>query len=436
MRRLPDGLILLSGAAEVIRNGDVHHPFRQDSNFLYLTGVEEAGAHVLVDPKRRAGILFIARIDANHKVWEGCVPEPSECRKLYGFDRVAYADALLKRLKKLKRGYRKFYANPAARKIYSKTLSFRKKDSDALLDALEELRTVKTAGEFALIKKASAVTAKAHRAVMEAVRPGMREYEVQALFDSECLKAGLRHLAFPSIVAAGSNAAVLHYRRNDALLKAADLLLVDAGSELHGYAADITRTFPIGRRFSALQRDVYSIVLETQKSCIGLLRPGLHSADLHRHSMLKIAEGLKSMGLLKGDAAGLVESEAVRLFYPHGIGHLLGLDVHDGTGGKKRKLQNPFKFQLRFVAKLEAGFVMTIEPGIYFIEALVNDPKLRLKHKGSVRFSKVERLLGFGGVRIEDNLLIRNGPALNLTDLKIVPKEIADIEEIRREALS
>jgi len=435
MRRLPDGLILVSGGIEMLRNGDVNHPFRQDSDFLYLAGAEEAGFHVLLDPKRRRSTLFIARIDSHHKVWEGKVPDIAQCRRLYGFDQVAYADALPERLKKLKRGYRRFYANPSALKRYSNVLPFRKKDSDAVLNALQELRALKSPGELVLIRRACDVTSKAHRTVMGSARPGMREYEVQAVFESECLKAGLPRLAFPSIVAAGGNGAVLHYRRNDALLRSGDMLLVDAGAELHGYAGDVTRTFPIGRRFSALQREVYSIVLEAQKACIAKLRPGLNSADLHVFSMTKIAEGLKSMGLMRGDTAGLVESEAVRLFYPHGIGHLMGLDVHDGTGGKKRRLANPFKFPIRFVAKLEPGFVLTIEPGIYFIEALLNDPKKRAKYKDSVRFSKAERLIGFGGVRIEDDLLIREGPAINLTDLKAAPKETSEIEELRRMAL-
>ncbi|HAH05448.1 MAG TPA: hypothetical protein DCM05_02805 [Elusimicrobia bacterium] len=435
MSRLSDGLTLLSGGAEVLRNGDVSHPFRQDSDFLYLSGVGEPNCHLLLDPKRRTSTLFIQRIDAHHKVWEGYVPGLAECRKLYGFERVAYSDELPKRLKKAKKGYRKFYPNIAALAKHAKLLPLKKKPCLELADLLQELRALKDEGELALMKKAGDITARAHRRVMDQARPGMREYEAQALFDSACLGSGLKHLAFPSIVAAGNNGAVLHYRKNDAVLKNGELLLVDAGAEHNGYAADITRTFPVGRRFTPLQRDVYAIVLETQKSCIEMLRPGLNSAELHVHSMTMLADGLKSIGLLTGDTTGLVESEAVRLFYPHGIGHLLGLDVHDGAGGSKRKLENPFKFPIRFVAKLEPGFVITIEPGLYFIEALLNDPKKRAKYKNSVRFSKAEKMLGFGGVRIEDDLLVRNGAPLNLTDSRVCPKEIAQIEDVRRAAL-
>ena len=171
-----------------------------------------------------------------------------------------------------------------------------------------------------------------------ATKPGLREYELQAVFDAACLKAGLKHLAYPSIVAAGVNAAVLHYRKNNAPLKSGDLLLIDAGAELNGYAADITRTFPVNGKFTRRQRDVYSVVLETQKACIAKARPGINSAELHLYSMRVIAEGLKSLGLLRGETDGLVENGAVRLFYPHGLTHMLGLDVHDVTGGKKRVL--------------------------------------------------------------------------------------------------
>ena len=179
-------------------------------------------------------------------------------------------------------------------------------------------------------------------------------------------------------------------------------------------------------RFTRRQRDVYQVVLETQKECIRRSRAGVNSADLHVGSMRLIAEGLKSLGLLKGSVDGLVETGAVRLFYPHGLTHMLGLDVHDVTGGKRRVLPNPTKVPVRFVAKLEPGFVITMEPGVYFIDALINDPVLRRKHRGSVDFKKAESFLDFGGVRIEDDVVIRaEGAPLNLTS---VPKEIADVE--------
>ncbi len=394
------GVVHLQGGKPVPRNFDVEYPFRQSSDFLYMTGVEEPGCHLVLDGARET--LLVPRIDAHHRVWEGHVPNPAQAKKLFNVDRVMYADELKKAL----RGRR--CVTPAK-----------------LRDALDDMRAVKTDGELELMRRANVVSGAAHAAVMKAAKPGLREYELQALFDSACLKAGLKHLAYPSIVAAGVNSAVLHYRKNDGRLQSGDLLLIDAGAELGGYAADITRTFPINGQFTRRQRDVYSVVLEAQKQCIARARPGVISADLHVHSMRIIAEGLKSLGFLTGETDGLVENGAVRLFYPHGLTHMLGLDVHDVTGGKRRVLPNPTKVPIRFVAKLEPGFVITMEPGVYFIEALLKDPAQRRKHRGSVNFAKADSFLDFGGIRIEDDIVIRDGAAENLTR---VPKEIEAVE--------
>jgi Xaa-Pro dipeptidase len=428
-RRLPDGLILLSGGVPVPRNHDVDFVFRQKSDFLYLTGVEEPGCLLLMDPKRGKETLFLPRIDNHHRVWLGNVPGPREARALYGVAQAHYSDELPRVLKEFNSGYRKLYADPEAAKR-AKTVHKLTVEGGALRDALDELRACKAPGELELMRRASDISSRAHIEVMRRARAGMREYQIQAIFEAECLKAGLKHLGYPSIVAAGQNGAVLHYHANDAQLKAGELLLIDAGAECKGYSADITRTFPANGRFTRRQRDVYSVVLAAQKSCIERARSGIVSADLHVHSMTVIAEGLKSLGILKGETTGLVEGGAVRLFYPHGLTHTLGLDVHDTLGGKKRKLPNPTKVPVRFVAKLEPGFVITMEPGVYFIEALLKDPELKRKHKGSVDFSRAEKFLDFGGVRIEDDIVVQpHGPPLNLTS---VPKEIADVEEACR----
>jgi Xaa-Pro dipeptidase len=424
-KRLPDGLTLLSGGTYVPRNHDVDYVFRQKSDFLYLTGVEDPGCALLIDPKRKRHILFMPRIDNNHRVWLGHVPDADEASRIYGFSRVMYMDQLPAALKQARSGYSKLYADDAAFKRAKPTVGLPNKFS-SLRDALDELRACKTDGELALMRRANEVSGRAHAAVMKGVRPGMKEYEAQAIFESECLRAGLKHLAYPSIVAAGVNGAVLHYHANNAGLKDGDLLLIDAGAEHRGYAADITRTFPVNGKFTRRQRDVYSIVLDAQKRCIDEARPGVVSADLHVKSMRYLAEGLKSLGLLKGDVDGLVEGGAVRLFYPHGLTHMLGLDVHDTTGGRKRLMPNPTRVPVRFVAKLEPGFVITMEPGVYFIEALLKDPGLRKKHKTSVDFAKAETFLDFGGVRIEDDIVIsEDGAPMNLTT---VPKEIAAVE--------
>ena len=425
-RRLADGLILLCGGRMQARNGDTEYDFRQNSDFLYLTGVEEPGAQLLIDPRRGRTTLFMPRIDNEHRVWLGHVPDPAEARRLYGVSRVAYCDELEAELRSARRGYRRLYADAAALKLHRKGLRGLQSAPADLGEAFSELRACKTPGELELMAHACRVTSRAHQAVMRSVRPGQAEYQAQAVFEAECRAAGLPHLAFQTIAASGTNSAVLHYHHNKARMKSGDLLLLDAGAEHHGYAADVTRTFPVNGRFTRRQKDVYSIVLEAQKACISRARPGMLSADLQRLSMTVIAEGLKSLGLLRGDSAGLVENGAVRLFYPHGFSHMMGLDVHDVTGGKRRLLRNPFQFTVRFLARLEPGFVVSAEPGIYFIRALLHDPENRRKLKASVDFSRAEKFLDFGGVRIEDDIVIQEtGPARNLTD---VPKEIAAVE--------
>jgi len=426
MAELRDGLILLAGGRETIRNRDVPHHFRQRSDFLYLAGVEEPGYDLLLDPKAGKAALFIPRVDSKHRVWLGHVPGPAQTRSLFGISRVLFADELPAELKRLRRGRRKVYTDKASLALHRSVLRGLRAETGRLPDALDALRAVKDGHELRLMAEASRITGAAHLAAMKAARPGMMEYEVQAVYEAVCRRSGLKHQAYLPIVAAGRNAAILHYGRNDARIRKGQLLLIDAGAENHGYAADITRTFPVGARFSPRQRDIYAIVLDAQKACIAAARAGLPYADLHGHSARRIAAGLKELKLLRGPVESLVESGAVRLFYPHGLGHLLGLDVHDGAGGRRRRLARSRKSALRFSARLEPGFVLTIEPGIYFIEALLRDPALRRKHRGAVDFSRAESFLGVGGVRIEDDVLIRrSGPPRNLT---AVPKEIREIE--------
>jgi Xaa-Pro aminopeptidase len=203
-------------------------------------------------------------------------------------------------------------------------------------------------------------------------------------------------------------------------------MLIDAAAEHHGYTADVTRTFPISGRFTRKQRDLYEVVLAAQERCIDAARAGRTSMDLQLLSEETLAEGLRGLGLLKGSVRELVDTQAVRVFYPHGIGHTLGLDVHDVKGGKRRLLPKPRTGKLRFRARLEPGFVITVEPGVYFIPALLHDPEVRKKHRGRVDFTKAEAYLDLGGVRIEDDVVVRkDGPPLNLTP---TPKTVAAVE--------
>jgi Xaa-Pro aminopeptidase len=425
MRRLPDGLVLLIAAREVVRNGDVHHPYRQSSDFLWLTGVESPGYALLLDPRRGTETLFVPRLTQMHAVWLGHIPSRQEAREAFGIRDVRYSDELVKTLKKRGRG--RLYADPRGASLARTGARSLRPDTRELREALDELRVIKDAGEIALLARASAATAAGHLAAMRAARPGVFEYQAQAELERAFKAAGCAQLGYGSIVAGGRSSAVLHYVANDRRLAAGDLLLVDAGAEYRGYTADVTRTFPVSGRFTARQRAIYEIVLAAQERSIDYARAGHVSMDLQRLSERVIAEGLRDLGLLKGSVEELTETQAVRVFYPHGIGHTLGLDVHDVQGGRKRRLPLPRSSgRLRFRARLEPGFVITIEPGIYFMEALLRDPKIRRKHRGRIDFDRAERWLPVGGVRIEDDVVVRpGGPPRNLTT---VPKTVAAVE--------
>lgn len=427
MEKLPDGLILVRADSETVRNHDVAYLFRQSSDFLYLTGIEEPDFVLLLDPHRRESVLFVPPVDEKQIVWRGHIPSPSEAARFYGIRRAHYLGELPREITRRRRGYRQVYGNaaglslvkpPASRGLAKKTGPFR--------EALQELRAVKTPGEIGLLRYANEQSARGHLAAMRAARPGRYEFEVQADLEREFRASGMRHEGYPSIVASGPNSAVLHYQSNNRRMQAGELLLVDAGGEYRGYTADITRTFPVSGKFTRRQRDLYEVVLAAQVECIGRARAGITSAELHIHSLRVLGEGLKDLGFLKGGISELVEAGAVALFYPHGLSHMLGLDVHDVTGGRRRKLRTRGRPVLRFNAKLEPGFVVTVEPGLYFIEALIRSPVRRKKLRGMVNFALAEKYLDFGGIRIEDDVVIRpSGPPLDLT---VVPKAPADVE--------
>jgi Xaa-Pro aminopeptidase len=423
---LPGGLIVLSAAPEAVRNGDVHHRYRQDSDFLWLTGVQEPGYALVIDPRRGEETLFIPKLTQEHAVWMGHLPSLSEAQTAFGVSDVRYYDELPKALAKRARGQRTVHADRRSSALVQKVARRAQNLRPLLREALDELRLFKDVGELTLMRKAGIATDHGHLAAMRVGRPGLFEYQVQAEMEREFHLAGCALLGYDSIVAAGRNAAVLHYHHNADKLRAGDLLLIDAAAEYRGYTADVTRTFPVSGRFTRKQRDVYEVVLAAQERCIDFARAGNTTMDLQYLSETILAEGLRDLGLLRGSTEELVRTRAIKVFYPHGIGHTLGLDVHDVRGSKKRVLPNRRDSKLRFRARLEGGFVITVEPGIYFIPALLNDPEVRKKQRGRVNFAKAESYLELGGIRIEDDVVIRKeGPPLNLT---LAPKSVSAVE--------
>ncbi|MDX6558496.1 MAG: Xaa-Pro aminopeptidase, partial [Blastocatellia bacterium] len=275
---------------------------------------------------------------------------------------------------------------------------------------IHEMRVLKSEAEVEIMQRAADIAAEAHVEAMKAVRAGMKEYEVEALIEAVFRRHGSAGPSYTSIIGSGANATVLHYITNMGTLKDGDLLLVDAGAEYKGYASDITRTFPINGRFTQAQRDVYDLVLETQMSCIDMVRPGVRLEDLKTHSVEMLTEGMVRLGLLKGDSKKLIEEKKYMQFYMHNLGHYLGIDVHDAG-------RYYFNGESRAA---EAGMVMTIEPGLYISPDTTRIPE-------GFNQDVPEKYLGIG-VRIEDDVLVTANGARVLTHK--VPKDPKEIEAL------
>jgi Xaa-Pro aminopeptidase len=365
-----DSILIVPAAPERVRSNDSHHPYRQSSDLLYLSGFSEAESVLVLVPGRRAGeiLLFCRERDTEREVWDGPRLGPEGAVAALGLDDaydIADIDDILPGL--IEGRNRVYYQFGRDQEFDLKLLAWVNRvraqvrhgahpphEFLQLGHLLHELRLFKSREELKVMRRAGAIAAEAHCAAMRAVRPGLHEYSIEA----ELLYHFRRHGAQPayeSIVGAGSNACVLHYRSNDAPLRDGDLLLIDAGAELHGYASDITRTFPVNGRFTAAQRAIYELVLDAQAAAIAEVRPGNHWDAPHQAAVRVLTDGMLRLGLLKGTLDKALDSGAYKRFYMHRTGHWLGLDVHDV--GDYRIDGQP--------RLLEPGMVLTVEPGCY-----------------------------------------------------------------------
>ena len=401
----PNSALLLFSEIEKRRNNDCTYPFRQDSYFWYLTGFNEPNAALLLLKTEQAekAIIFLRPRDPLLETWNGRrlgverAPQQLNVNEAYSIEE--FATILPKILKNLTA----LYYVPEIHTWGDKLVTESAVSFSEILDwrpMLSEMRLIKSPNEIRLMQQAGQITALGHIKAMQTTRPNRFEYEIE----SEILHEFNRHCArFPSynsIIAGGNNACILHYTENDRPLNDGDLVLIDAGCEFAMYAGDITRTFPVNGKFSQPQREIYELVLKAQKRAVELLVPG-NSIKQANDEVIRIkTQGLVDLGILKGDVDTLIEQQAYRQFYMHGLGHWLGLDVHDvgSYGQDKQRI-------------LEIGMVITVEPGIYISE----DADVPEQYKGI-------------GVRIEDNLLMTEYGNKILT--AAAPKEIADIENL------
>jgi len=421
---LPDGAaLLLPTNQEHHRNGDVEFPFRPDSDFYYVTGFAEPGAWALLrkgDDKPRYS-LFVLPKDREREIWTGIRAGVEGATSTFGADAGFSTEHLAKELGGLLEGVDTLYyaygrhsaAEPTVQDVLATLRRGRKvhKGPASIVDPgalLDDMRMHKSDAELAVMRTAATITADAHTAAMRDVRPGMREYQVQAQIEYIFRSRGAWGWAYPSIVAAGANGCILHYRAGEALLGDGELMLVDAGAEVDGYAADVTRTSPVNGRFSGPQRDLYSLTLAVQERACDFTKPGATLQGMHDAVVEELTQGLIDLGLLSGTVEENVESQAFKRYYMHRTSHWLGMDVHDV--GRYRLTDGPGPGDNR---PLAPGMVFTIEPGLY----IAPDDEVA-----------PEAFRGIG-IRIEDDVLVTEDGHENLTDA--CPKSIEDIEALR-----
>ncbi len=423
-----ENVIFLKGGSVSHRyNTDFEYPFRQESNFLYLTGVDEPDMSAVIHCGTGEFVLVIPRRDARFAVWMGYVRSAEEYSEKYSPDLVIYNDQLTDWLKK--QAPKTIHCLPDA------TEDLRQfglqPDTGHLQEALAWCRVLKTSGEIEYLKKAAAAANQAHVEVMQAVYPGAYEYEMKAVFDYHAIRHGQIHPPYSGIFASGPGSAILHYTEKHRQLGDGELFLVDAGTEYRGYASDITRTYPVNGRFTPLQADLYDIVLNAQTTALNLIRPGNKMEDVHLAAAKAIVSGLRDCGFVRGDLDNLMEKNVFALFFPHGLGHFLGLDTHDVGGYPKgtKKIDRPGLRFLRARRKIESGMVLTIEPGLYFIPALLEPALADKSMSGYLNKRRLKDLFNFGGIRIEDNVIVRDDGYENLTT---VPKIRYELELLMR----
>lgn len=441
---LDRGVVLVpAGLMLPIAGTDQFHEYHAHPEHRYLAGVGQQGG-VLAFDAGEGWTLFVPQPEAAERVWTGDGPSLAAVGDVSGLARVRAASELGAWLER-RRG------EPVA-VIGNDDLTLRageygveswtslefatdEDENERLRTVVAELRRAKDANELALMREAAAATHRGHMAGLGKARAGMSERALQIEIEVEFFRAGAERTAYGSIVGGGPNAATLHFAPTAREFGEGELILVDAGAEVGGYASDVTRTYPVGARFEGVQRDLYELVLGVQERGIAGARPGVEYKDLHLGASVEIAQGLIDLGLLRGNAEGLVERDAPALFFPHGLGHMLGLATHDAGGCLEGRAPSdrPTLRYLRADLPLQPGYVVTIEPGIYFIRALLEDADLRERYRNDVDWGRIDGLLDFGGIRIEDDVLVTEDEAEVLS--AATPKSLEGIEALRAEAL-
>ncbi|WP_016760957.1 aminopeptidase P N-terminal domain-containing protein [Leptospira weilii] len=411
-KKLKDGEVLIVFAAShLIRNRDVEYKFRQDSDYYYLTGLDESDGILILKNSYKS--IFVLPKDKEKEIWTGIRIGKEKAKELLNLDESfdtteweSKLDEILVNQYTLYHFFGKNLVRDAKLIEWIHSLNQRSREGKfgprriESPDFLHWMRMFKSPEEVDALRESARITALGHERLMRESKPGMYEYELEAILESEYLKHGAWGGGYGHIVASGKNATILHYTSNNCKLNDGELVLVDSGAEKGYYTADVTRNFPVGKKFSSEQRAVYEVVLKAQKEAVSNTKEGVEFVAIHNQVVRTLVEGLKDLGLLRDSIDSILEQETFKKYYMHRTSHYLGMDVHDvGT-----------YYQNGFSKKLESGQVITIEPGLYFDPTDLEIP---------------EKFRGIG-VRIEDDVLVQGSNPLNLTSM--IPKEIDEIE--------
>ncbi|XP_077278308.1 dipeptidase C isoform X2 [Temnothorax americanus] len=443
---LPDFYVILQGGVEVPFNDtDINWPFRQESYFQWAFGVEEPGCYGAIELAKGTSLLFVPRLSPEYAIWQGKLHTLDDFKERYAVDEVYYTDEIASVLLKKDAKYMLLLSgeNSDSRLVKPQAdFDGIKKipgDNEVLHAEIAELRVTKTPEEIEVMRYVVKISSEAHKAVMRSVRPGMPEYKAEACFLNYVYAVGgCRHVSYTCICGSGHNSSILHYGHagapNAKVIQDGDMCLFDMGGNYCGYAADITCSFPANGKFTEDQKLIYNAVLKARDAVIKAAKPGVSWPDMHLLANRVMLTALKEGGLLVGDVEDMIKEGLNEIFQPHGLGHLLGLDVHDVGGylgypsGRSLIPERPTApgvRKLRTARKLEAGMVLTVEPGCYFIDTLLDQALANPEQSKFLVKDQLQRFRGFGGVRIEDDVLITETGVENLTD---VPRTVEEIE--------
>lgn len=414
----PGSIAFLSAAPHPYRTYETEYPYRQDSDFFYLTGFSEPNAIAVITSEAEF-TLFNQPFDALTATWTGALAGQEGAVRDVGADASFPIQEFDEKLAQLIVNRHSVYiAFNNHRELQTKILecldqlqyrvrfgTTRPMGLMNLQEIVHAMRSVKSAAEIDIMNKAVDVSTEAHKFCMQSIKPNMYEYEIEAAFIYQAIKRGCRNNAYGNIVGGGANACTLHYTSNDSILRDGDLLLIDMGAELYNYASDLTRTYPVNGKFSPEQKILYEIVLNAQLSCIDMIKPGVTHQEVEDHAILSLTQGLVNIGLLEGDVATLIAEKKYRKFYMHRVGHWIGLDVHD----------RGHYFINNASRKLQPGMTMTVEPGLYV----------------SPRTEGVDKKWWGIGIRIEDNIVVTEKGCRVLS--AGLPKTVAEIESLMNE---